>query len=93
MLLIELVCQHPSSVNFRTKVADFGANHLVYYTIMQSRKVRAQFLSVRILRLIDCSQLYAWETSPIDDIALFLLCGEVLDVKVGVTATGAEYCA
>lgn len=33
------VFQHPSSVNFRTRVSDFETNHLVYYTIMQSRKV------------------------------------------------------
>lgn len=35
--------KHPSSINFRTKVPDFGANHLVYYTIMQSRKVGSTF--------------------------------------------------
>ncbi|KAJ9118123.1 hypothetical protein QFC22_004024 [Naganishia vaughanmartiniae] len=54
---------HPSSINFRGRIADFGVNHMVYYTIMQSKK------------------LYAWETSPVDDIALFLLCGEILDIK------------
>ncbi|KII93254.1 hypothetical protein PLICRDRAFT_35442 [Plicaturopsis crispa FD-325 SS-3] len=49
---------HPSSVNFRRKAADFGVNHLSYFTLMHSKK------------------LYAWETSPVDDMAMLLLCGE-----------------
>ncbi|KAF8167975.1 P-loop containing nucleoside triphosphate hydrolase protein [Crassisporium funariophilum] len=49
---------HPSSVNFGRKAADFGNNHLVYFTLMHSKK------------------LYAWETAPVDDIHLLLLCGE-----------------
>ncbi|KAG2159994.1 P-loop containing nucleoside triphosphate hydrolase protein [Suillus bovinus] len=49
---------HPTSVNFGRKPADFGVNHLVYFTLMHSKK------------------MYAWETGPIDDLALVLLCGE-----------------
>ncbi|RDB29553.1 putative helicase C15C4.05 [Hypsizygus marmoreus] len=49
---------HPSSVNFRRKIADFGVNHLAYFTLMHSKK------------------LYAWETGPVDDMAMMLLCGE-----------------
>ncbi|CED84539.1 ATP-dependent RNA helicase A [Phaffia rhodozyma] len=49
---------HPSSVNFRIKTADFGSNHLAFFTIMHSKK------------------LYAWETGPVDDRALILMCGD-----------------
>lgn len=49
---------HPTSVNFGRKPNDFGANHLVYFTLMHSKK------------------MYAWETGPIDDLAIVLLCGE-----------------
>ncbi|KAG1903684.1 P-loop containing nucleoside triphosphate hydrolase protein [Suillus fuscotomentosus] len=49
---------HPTSANFGRKPADFGVNHLVYFTLMHSKK------------------MYAWETGPIDDLALVLLCGE-----------------
>ncbi|ETW87318.1 hypothetical protein HETIRDRAFT_413634 [Heterobasidion irregulare TC 32-1] len=54
----QAVSFHPSSVNFRRKLTDFGVNHLTYFTLMHSKK------------------LYAWETGPVDDIALLLLCGE-----------------
>ncbi|KAF9499777.1 P-loop containing nucleoside triphosphate hydrolase protein [Pleurotus eryngii] len=50
---------HPSSINFGRKPADFGVNHLAYFTLMRSKK------------------LYAWETSPVNDIAMVLLCGEM----------------
>ncbi|OAX44745.1 P-loop containing nucleoside triphosphate hydrolase protein [Rhizopogon vinicolor AM-OR11-026] len=49
---------HPTSVNFGRRPTDFGANHLVYFTLMHSKK------------------MYAWETGPIDDLAIVLLCGE-----------------
>ncbi|KAK7058857.1 hypothetical protein VNI00_001481 [Paramarasmius palmivorus] len=49
---------HPSSVNFGRKPKDLGANHLTYFTLMQSKR------------------LYVWETGPVDDMALLLLCGE-----------------
>ncbi|KAH0590581.1 hypothetical protein H2248_000717 [Termitomyces sp. 'cryptogamus'] len=49
---------HPSSVNFGKKPADFGVNHLAYFTLMHSKR------------------LYAWETGPVDDMAMLLLCGE-----------------
>ncbi|KAG1757436.1 P-loop containing nucleoside triphosphate hydrolase protein [Suillus lakei] len=49
---------HPTSVNFGRKPADFGVHHLVYFTLMHSKK------------------MYAWETGPIDDLAIVLLCGE-----------------
>lgn len=49
---------HPTSVNFGRKPVDFGVNHLVYFTLMHSKK------------------MYAWETGPIDDLAIVLLCGE-----------------
>ncbi|KAG1867923.1 P-loop containing nucleoside triphosphate hydrolase protein [Suillus subalutaceus] len=49
---------HPTSVNFGRKPAEFGVHHLVYFTLMHSKK------------------MYAWETGPIDDLAIVLLCGE-----------------
>ncbi|KAI0051742.1 P-loop containing nucleoside triphosphate hydrolase protein [Auriscalpium vulgare] len=54
----QTVAFHPSSVNFRRKATEFGANHLVYFTLMHSKK------------------LYAWETGPVDDVALALVCGD-----------------
>jgi ATP-dependent RNA helicase DHX29 len=33
--------QHPSSINFRTSKPDYGSNYLVYFTIMQSKKLYA----------------------------------------------------
>lgn len=49
---------HPSSVNFGRNATDFGSNHLMYFTLMHSKK------------------LYAWETGPVDDLSLLLLCSE-----------------
>ncbi|KAI0639258.1 P-loop containing nucleoside triphosphate hydrolase protein [Trametes polyzona] len=49
---------HPSSVNFKKRLSDFGVNHLCYFTLMHSKK------------------LYAWETGPVEDMALLLLCGD-----------------
>lgn len=49
---------HPSSVNFGRRPGDLGAGYLMYFTIMQSKR------------------LYAWETAPVDDLAIILLCGE-----------------
>ncbi|KAF9654251.1 P-loop containing nucleoside triphosphate hydrolase protein [Thelephora ganbajun] len=52
------VCHfHPSSANSKG-FPDFRGNHMVYFTLMHSKK------------------LYAWETGPVDDLALVLLCGE-----------------
>ncbi|KAH9944510.1 P-loop containing nucleoside triphosphate hydrolase protein [Epithele typhae] len=49
---------HPSSVNFKRRLNEFGVNHLSYFTLMHSKK------------------LYAWETGPVEDMALLLLCGD-----------------
>ncbi|CAO1637463.1 unnamed protein product [Parajaminaea phylloscopi] len=58
---------HPSSVNFRLKLASGnghpaalpeGCHHLAYFNIVQSRK------------------LYARETAPVSDLALILFCGD-----------------
>lgn len=70
------------------KMSEFEANHIVYFTIMQSKKVYIKGSEV-IERKTSCSfkryicQLYAWETGPVEDMALFLLCGEHLEIKVG----------
>jgi ATP-dependent RNA helicase DHX29 len=45
--------------------SDFGTSYLIYFTIMQSKK------------------LYAWETGPVDDKALALLCAENAEFKAG----------
>ncbi|ESK98316.1 atp dependent rna [Moniliophthora roreri MCA 2997] len=60
---------HPSSVNFGRKPKDLGVNHLVYFTLMHSKK------------------LYAWETGPVDDMALLLLCGEAEFKLISNTVT------
>ncbi|KAF9270347.1 P-loop containing nucleoside triphosphate hydrolase protein [Marasmius fiardii PR-910] len=60
---------HPSSVNFGRKPKDMGANHLAYFTLMQSKK------------------LYAWETTPVDDMSLLLLCGEAEFKLISNTAS------
>ncbi|BEJ01119.1 hypothetical protein CcaverHIS631_0509760 [Cutaneotrichosporon cavernicola] len=59
---------HPSSINFGLPKREFGSNNLVYYTLMQSKK------------------LYAWETGPIDDRALALLCGDFVDTKLSASS-------
>jgi ATP-dependent RNA helicase DHX29 len=59
---------HPSSINFGLPKSEFGSNNLVYYTLMQSKK------------------LYAWETGPIDDRALALLCGDFVDTKLSAAS-------
>jgi hypothetical protein len=38
--------------------------------------------SILIITLVTFAQLYAWETGPVTDLAVFLLCGEVVDYKV-----------
>lgn len=37
----ELIPQHPTSVNFRKRAAQFEANYLTYFTIMQSKRLYA----------------------------------------------------
>ncbi|KAL7421927.1 hypothetical protein Q5752_003699 [Cryptotrichosporon argae] len=64
----QAVAVHPSSVNFRVPLAEFGTAHLVYFTLMQSKR------------------LYAWEVGPVDDRALALLTGDVLDFKLSAGA-------
>ncbi|PCH33517.1 pre-mRNA-splicing factor ATP-dependent RNA helicase prp22 [Wolfiporia cocos MD-104 SS10] len=54
---------HPSSINFGRNALSFGASHLCYFTLM--RLMRRQ-----------SKKLYAWETGPVDDVGLVLLCGE-----------------
>lgn len=63
--------QHPSSVNFKALRSEFDTSFLVYFTLMQSRK------------------LYAWESGPVNDRALALLCGDLPEVKVMHTVLGA----
>ncbi|KAI0034301.1 P-loop containing nucleoside triphosphate hydrolase protein [Vararia minispora EC-137] len=37
----QTVAFHPSSVNFKRRPSDFGVNHLVYFTLMHSKKLYA----------------------------------------------------
>ncbi|KAI0348676.1 P-loop containing nucleoside triphosphate hydrolase protein [Trametopsis cervina] len=62
----QAVALHPSSVNFGRKPRDFGVNYLSYYTIMQ----------VPVSAAAQSKRMYAWETGPVDDLALVLLCGD-----------------
>ncbi len=68
---------HPSSVNFKRRLGDFGVNHLCYFTLMHV------LLSPGPDKCADCNyhcrhskKLYAWETGPVEDMALLLLCGD-----------------
>ncbi|TBU35097.1 P-loop containing nucleoside triphosphate hydrolase protein [Dichomitus squalens] len=62
---------HPSSVNFRRRLPEFGVNHLCYFTLMHSKK------------------LYAWETCPVEDMALLLLCGDA-EFKLMADSVGID---
>ena len=77
---------HPSSVNYRRKPKDITANYLVYFTLMYvvawhgvGGHTHQKFRHSR--------KLYAWETAPIDDLAILLLCGEC-DFKVSLYSEG-----
>ena len=67
---------HPSSVNFGKNVPDFGVNHLVYFTLMYG----IGHINIRAISnnsfCRHSKRLYAWETGPVDDLALLLLCGD-----------------
>jgi len=77
----QAVAFHPSSVNFRRKPQDFGVNHLAFFTIMLvTISVRLSPTKRRPRR--HSKKLYVWETGPVDDVALILLCGDS-SFKVG----------
>jgi len=77
----QVVAFHPSSVNFRRKPQDFGVNHLAFFTIMLvSVSVKLSPSKWRPCR--HSKKLYVWETGPVDDAALVLLCGDC-SFKVG----------
>ena len=77
---------HPSSVNFRRKPKDITANYLVYFTLMYV--VAWYSMGKRTHpKLRHSKKLYAWETAPIDDLAMLLLCGEC-DFKVCLCSEG-----
>lgn len=75
---------HPSSVNFHRRPKDFSANHLCYFTLMSVDITWRFFLELCSHSYVlyrHSKKLYAWESSPIDDLAMFLLCGDA-DFKV-----------
>lgn len=79
----QLAAFHPSSVNFRKNAVDFGVHYLSYFTLM-CVSTRA-YLPLNLHG--PCRQskkLYVWETGPVDDMAMLLLCGEC-DFKVRYT--------
>ena len=68
---------HPSSVNFKRRLGDFGVNHLCYFTLMCVRALSG--ITWRFIDAFGCrhsKKLYAWETGPVEDMALLLLCGD-----------------
>jgi len=73
---------HPSSVNFKKKLLDFGVNHLAFFTLMLVIAVNSRGVLLNACLFRHSKKLYAWETGPVDDISLLLLCGEC-DFKVG----------
>lgn len=72
---------HPSSVNFKKKPSDFGINYLAYFTLMYVSLLHPGSWQTTHSRNRHSKKLYAWETGPVDDIAMVLLCGEC-DFKV-----------
>lgn len=74
---------HPSSVNYARNPREFGVSYLNYFTLMW-------VCSVIIFTFQPHSsprrskRLYAWETGPVDNIPLVLLCG---DTEFKVIAT------
>lgn len=65
---------HPSSVNFKRKPTTFGVQHLSYFTLMCfSSDAKKNYI---LTSNRHSKKLYAWETGPVDDVAMFLLCGE-----------------
>lgn len=69
------VAFHPSSVNFRRKPQDFGVHYLAFFTIMLAfTRGEAAPAEREFYRL--SKKLYVWETGPVDDLALLLLCGD-----------------
>lgn len=66
---------HPSSVNHRRKPKDITANYLVYFTLMYVVAWHGTCEHTH-QKLRQSRKLYAWETAPVDDLAILLLCGE-----------------
>ena len=77
----QTVAFHPSSVNFRRKPQDFGVNHLAFFTIMLVT-VFVNLSPSKWRPRRHSKKLYVWETGPVDDVALVLLCGDC-SFKVG----------
>jgi len=75
---------HPSSVNFNKKLMDIDANYLVYFTLMYVIHPMFQAVTFDELFTRHSKKLYAWETCPVDDVSLILLCGDS-DFKVRLT--------
>jgi len=72
------VAFHPSSVNFKKRPEDIvgGGTCLMYFTLMYVRcGLKKCELTWSVSR--HSKKLYVWETSPINDHALLLLCGDV----------------
>jgi len=75
------VAFHPGSINFKKRPEDIvgGGTCLMYFTLMYVpcglRGVGKCELTWSVSR--HSKRLYAWETSPVNDHALLLLCGDV----------------
>jgi ATP-dependent RNA helicase DHX29 len=72
---------HPSSINFGKKSMDFGVNYLSYFTVMLVHSCLVQLYPLSSFLYRQSKKLYAWETGPVDNMALLLLCGDC-EVKV-----------
>lgn len=75
------VAFHPSSVNFRKRPEDLvgGGMCLMYFTLMYVRLGLRDVVKCELTLSISrhSKKLYVWETSPVNDHALLLLCGDV----------------
>jgi ATP-dependent RNA helicase DHX29 len=75
---------HPTSVNRGRKPQDLGVHHLSFFTLMYGLYSCYPFFEKVLIfySFRQSKKMYAWETGPVDDIAMLLLCGES-EFKVG----------
>lgn len=74
----QAVSFHPSSINFGKRATEFGVNYLCYFTLMSVFSMAVVQIESVLMRDDNrqSKKLYAWETGPVDDLAMVLMCGE-----------------
>lgn len=74
---------HPSSINFNYgKKPDLGdARYAVYCNVIQTKKLCEQNFRSMLARMLILSATDVWETGPVDEVAVLLMCGSEVDIK------------